>query len=115
MGLKSSSPLFVTWESNPKAPDPCEPSSAGGYLGAENQLIRVQVVNVDMAKKTCDLIWGYDDASFLYRVTPDASANPVLTLDRSPVADFHRPRPAQPLQLFPPPPNLQTTTRAADA
>ncbi len=109
MALKSSSRLFVTWESNPKAPDPCEPSSAGGYLGAENQLIRVQVVNVDMAKKTCDLIWGYDDASFLYRVTPDASANPVLTLDRSPVDDFHRPRAGQALQVLRAAAKLQTT------
>jgi hypothetical protein len=47
-----------------------------------------------------DLVWGYDDASFLYRVTADTSANPVLTLDRSPVDDYHRPRAGQAVQAL---------------
>ena len=36
----------------------------------------------------------------LYRVTPDASTNPILTLQRSPVDDFHRPRAGQAVQVL---------------
>jgi Family of unknown function (DUF6519) len=99
MRLESNGRLLVTWEGVPEAADPCEPSSTGGYLGAENQLIRVQVVDHDQ-DGTFSILWGYDDASMLYRVTPDASANPVLTLQRSPVDDFHRPQAGQAVQVL---------------
>lgn len=99
MALESDARLLVTWEGDPEPVDPCEPSSTGGYLGAENQLIRVQITRVGR-DGTFDLIWGYDDASFLYRVTADASTNPVLTLDRTPVDDFHRPRAGQAVQAL---------------
>jgi hypothetical protein len=100
MQLRSESRLLVTWEGTAEPPDPCEPASTGGYLGAENQLIRVQVTAVDTAKGTFDLVWGWDNASFLYRVTADASTNPVLTLDRSPADDYHRPRAGQAVQVL---------------
>ena len=98
--LRSESRLLVTWEGIAEPPDPCEPASTGGYLGAENQLIRVQVTAVDKVKGTFDLLWGWDNASFLYRVTADASTNPVLTLDRSPADDYHRPRAGQAVQVL---------------
>ncbi|TDN90915.1 DUF6519 domain-containing protein [Microbacterium sp. BK668] len=97
--LLSDSRLLVTWDAEPVPPNPCEPTSTGGYLGAENQLLRVQLTRVGRDGRF-DLLWGYDDASFLYRVTPDAGANPVLTLDRSPVDDFHRPRAGQAVQVL---------------
>jgi hypothetical protein len=102
MELQSQSRLQVSWEGDPQPPDPCEPSSTGGYLGAENQCIRVQVTAFDAAKGTFDFLWGYDDASFLYRVSADAATNPgpVLTLDRAPVDDYHRPRAGQAVQLL---------------
>jgi hypothetical protein len=99
MELESSSRLHVTWEGAPEPADPCEPTSTGGYLGAENQCIRVQITNVN-PDGTFDFVWGYDDASFLYRVSADASANPVLTLDRTPVDDYHRPRAGQAVQAL---------------
>lgn len=40
----------------------CAPSSIGGYLGAENQAIRVQLVD------NSHFTWGYDNAAPLYRV-----------------------------------------------
>lgn len=98
--LRSESRLLVTWQGTPDPPDPCEPVSTGGYLGAENQLIRVQVTAVDPVKGAFDLVWGWDNASFLYRVTADGSANPVLTLDRSPADDYHRPRAGQAVQVL---------------
>lgn len=99
MALESNSRLQVSWEGDPEPVNPCEPSSTGGYLGAENQLIRVQLTRIGR-DGTFDFVWGYDDASFLYRVTADASAKPVLTLDRTPVDDFHRPRAGQAVQAL---------------
>jgi Family of unknown function (DUF6519) len=100
MQLESNGRLLVTWQGLPDTADPCEPSSTGGYLGAENQLIRVQIVDVSEDGSTFSILWGYDDASMLYRVTPDTSADPVLTLQRSPVDDFHRPRGGQAVQVL---------------
>jgi Family of unknown function (DUF6519) len=100
MELNSNGRLLVTWQGPPEPADPCEPSATGGYLGAENQLIRVQITAVDQAAGTFDIIWGYDDASMLYRVTPDTSTDPVLTLERQPVDDFHRPRAGQAVQAL---------------
>lgn len=42
--------------------DPCRPDALGGYLGAENQALRVQMVS------DTEFVWGYDNASPLYRV-----------------------------------------------
>jgi hypothetical protein len=99
MQLGSLTRLQVTWEGDPQPDDPCEPSSSGGYLGAENQLIRVQIVQSNR-DGTFDFLWGFDDASFLYRVAADESTNPVLTLDRTPVDDYHRPRAGQAMQVL---------------
>ena len=99
MELNSQSRLLVTWEGDPKPANPCEPSSTGGYLGAENQCIRVQLTAVK-PDGSFDFVWGYDDASFLYRVTADARTNPILTLDRTPVDDYHRPRAGQAVQAL---------------
>jgi hypothetical protein len=99
MRLASASRLLVTWQQDPEAGSACEPTSSGGYLGAENQCIRFQVTAVHR-DGTFDAVWGYDDASHLYRVTPDTSTNPVLTLDRSPVDDHHRPRTGQAAQVL---------------
>jgi len=108
MQLQSDSRLLVTWEGDPEPANPCEPSGTGGYLGAENQLIRIQITAVGR-DGTLDLIWGYDDASFLYRVSADASANPVLTLDRTPSDDYHRPRAGQAVQALRATADLQGT------
>lgn len=108
MELESNSRLLVTWEGDPEPADPCEPSSTGGYLGAEHQLVRVQLTAAGQ-DGTFDFVWGFDDASFLYRVTADASTNPVLTLDRAPVDDYHRPRAGQAVQALRATAALQST------
>jgi hypothetical protein len=103
MELRSASRLQVTWDGNQQAADACTPRIAGGFLGAENQLVRVQIARVT-GKDTFDLLWGYDGASCLYRVSADVSANsvanPVLKLDRTPVDDHHRPRTGQAIQVL---------------
>ena len=57
MRLDSASSLQVSFRQPPGAPTPCEPAAQGGYLGAENQLIRVQVASVD-ANGVPTLAWG---------------------------------------------------------
>jgi Family of unknown function (DUF6519) len=68
--LKSKARLTVTPNPADITEDPCKPVVAGGYLGADNQTIRVQLT------ATNRFIWGYDNAAPLYRVqvenVPDA-------------------------------------------
>ncbi|MGO9152924.1 DUF6519 domain-containing protein [Mycobacterium sp.] len=115
MELQSQSRLQVTWEPGSAQTDPCAPASTGGYLGAENQCIRVQITDVH-ADGTFNLLWGYDDASFLYRVTADKSVNPgpVLTLEQTPVDDYHRLRAGQAVQALRAAAQLTTTNGAIE-
>jgi hypothetical protein len=110
--LRSLSRLQVGFDEQAGA-DPCQPTAKGGYLGAENQALRVKVAAMN-GDGTFDLLWGWDNASFLYRVTPDASANPILTLDRSPVDDYHRPAAGQPVEVLRATADLQSTDGAVE-
>jgi hypothetical protein len=60
--LKSKARLTVAPNPADITEDPCKPAVPGGYLGADNQTIRVQLTAADR------FIWGYDNASPLYRV-----------------------------------------------
>ena len=60
--LKSKARLTVEPNPGDITEDPCKPAVPGGYLGADNQTIRVQLT------ATNRFIWGYDNASPLYRV-----------------------------------------------
>jgi len=71
---------------------PCDPAAVGGYLGADNQLIRVQITGAN------SLVWGYDDASFLYRVT--VIGDKTLQLQSQPVDAFHQPRAKQAVEVL---------------
>lgn len=90
MRIASKATLAATFVPPSPPPDACSPTAQAGYLGAENQLIRVQVCGPNQ------LLWGYDNASFLYRVTKvtvDTITNTsVLTLASSPVDVHHQPR-----------------------
>jgi len=60
--LAVNTKLTVGFEAGTDPADLCTPPVAGGYLGAENQAIRVQLVT------TSHFTWGYDNAAPLYRV-----------------------------------------------
>lgn len=98
MRLESSAKLKVDFSPQASPTDPCDPETKGGYLGAENQLIRVQISGFDEATGKPKLLWGFDNASFLYRV--DVEKNAVLKLQSSPVDDFHRPRVGQAVEVL---------------
>ncbi|MDT7543557.1 MAG: hypothetical protein QOE33_3461 [Acidobacteriota bacterium] len=102
MRLDSAARLQVGFEKAKLPPDLCEPTAQGGYLGAENQLIRVQITAQNK------LIWGYDNASFLYRIDNVAADNQTLRLKSRPVDDFHAPRAQQVVEA------LRATTRLAN-
>lgn len=80
----------------------CEPIAQGGYLGADNQLIRVQISSPN------DFLWGYDDASFLYRVSAVSLDGKTLTLAERPLDAFHEPRSGQHVEV------LRATARLAN-
>jgi hypothetical protein len=81
---------------------PCEPTAQGGYLGADNQLIRVQISSANPTSPS--FVWGYDDASFLYEVTiasPGSSTAPTtLKLNTAPVDAEHIPQSGQAVELL---------------
>ena len=54
--------LTVDFEKGGNPENLCTPFAAGGYLGAENQAIRVQLVDRD------HFTWGFDNGAPLYRV-----------------------------------------------
>lgn len=82
--------------------DPCCPPAQGGYLGADNQLVRVTVTSYNTTTHTGTLLWGWNNASFLYRASLiDASANPqILTLSPAPVDSEHTPQINQVIEVL---------------
>jgi hypothetical protein len=62
MELVTTATLTVGFTAPPASGDLCAPPLAGGYLGAENQAVRVQLVSAT------HYTWGYDNAAPLYRV-----------------------------------------------
>lgn len=92
MRLLPAGTLQASFQDPGTTPDPCEPQAHGGYLGADNQLIRIQISGSNK------LTWGFDDASFLYRVT--VVDNQTLQLQARPVDDFHKPRANQTVEVL---------------
>ncbi|WP_266182072.1 DUF6519 domain-containing protein [Dyella humicola] len=74
--------LQVTFDNTGKKNDLCSPSVVGGYLGAENQAIRVQIVD------SGHFTWGFDNASPLFRVAV-AADNQTVTLQTEPKDQAH--------------------------
>ena len=101
MRLESQARLQVSFTSV-SPPSACQPDTLGGYLGAENQLIRVQICEVQGGNPV--VVWGYDNASFLYRVataTPDStSGTTTVTLASTPVDTYHQPQPGQVVEVL---------------
>ncbi|MCW3097920.1 MAG: hypothetical protein JWL77_3538 [Chthonomonadaceae bacterium] len=71
-----------------------ETQAHGGYIGEENQLIRVQISAPDR------FVWGFDNASFLYRA--DVVDAQTLHLRSRPVDAYHQPRAGQAVELLRP-------------
>lgn len=98
MRLVSSATLQVSFTDTSANTDPCTPEGRTGYLGADNQLIRVQIAGFDVSKKQYKLIWGFDNASFLYQV--DKVKDQTLKLRSQPVDELHQPCAGQVVEVL---------------
>ena len=100
MRLNSMATLLVGFTNSAGTPTPCDPTAQGGYLGADNQLIRVQVSSVgsQIEGPGPQLLWGYDDASFLYRV--DVVDPQTLKLQSRPIDAEHQPQSGQAVEVL---------------
>jgi hypothetical protein len=94
--LLSAARLTANFVPGPAVNDPCTPAAAGGYLGADNQLVRVTVIACSGGAGT--LLWGFNNASLLYRAS---IANPqTLTLTGTPVDEEHAPQLGQAVEIL---------------
>jgi len=98
--LLSQARLLVGFVTDPAPTDPCTPAAAGGYLGADNQLIRVTVIKYDAIKEAGTLLWGRNNASFVYRVATTSTTPTVLTLLGVPVDQEHAPALGQAVEIL---------------
>ncbi|MBK8211868.1 MAG: right-handed parallel beta-helix repeat-containing protein [Rhodospirillales bacterium] len=92
MRLDSNMRLRVNFIPEPATTDACQPTAQSGFLGPENQLIRVQVIGADT------MLWGWDNASFLYRAV--LTSPKTLRLQGIPVDVHHHPRVNQWVELL---------------
>jgi hypothetical protein len=99
--LMSSATLQAGFVQGAATQDPCAPSAAGGYLGADNQMVRVTVTDYTPATGQAGgagkLKWGWNNAALLYRASaPGAAAagatSTTLTLITVPVDQEHAPQ-----------------------
>jgi hypothetical protein len=86
--------LQVTFNDTGLPEDLCTPSVAGGYLGAENQAIRVQLID------SSTFTWGFDNASPLYKVTVDEDGKTVHMVI-TPKDQYHWPLTNQVVEILP--------------
>jgi hypothetical protein len=95
--LISDATLKVDYETNGDDEDLCSPSILAGYLGAENQAIRVQLVDKNF------FTWGFDNGAPLYRVTlkDAASGRKTLKLLTEPKDQAHWPVAGQVVEVLP--------------
>ena len=73
-GAATAAKLTVGFTAPPLIGDLCSPPQPGGYLGAENQAIRVQMVDAT------HYTWGFDNAAPLYRVQVTAKGGQLVKL-----------------------------------
>ncbi len=92
MRLRSWSTLKASFQDLGGSADSSNPQANGGYLGAENQLIRVQISGSNK------LLWGFDNASFLYRV--DTKDGETFHFQKRPVDVSHQPKANQVVEVL---------------
>jgi hypothetical protein len=103
MRLWPEARLLVSFSGTGGAADPCDPIAQNGYLGAENQTIRVRISDTGTGGSPsgqAKLLWGYDNASFEYRAAPLASNPAMLTISPLPPDSFHIPQAGQAVEIL---------------
>lgn len=100
MRLESIASLKASFSAPSSTPDLCNPQAQGGYLGADNQLIRVQISGIDQQTGNPKFLWGFDNASFLYRLDLDINNKQLLHLQSRPVDAAHQPTANQAVEVL---------------
>jgi hypothetical protein len=94
--LLSKARLTVGFTGEPPGDDLCQPPVLRGYLGAENQAIRVQLT------ATNRFIWGFDNAAPLYRVqVVEEEGLDVIRFLTLPRDEFAQPKSGQAVEILP--------------
>ncbi|MDT8999152.1 DUF6519 domain-containing protein [Paucibacter sp. APW11] len=95
--LVSTATLTVSFSLSGSTGDLCSPPQAGGYLGAENQAIRVQMVNAT------HYTWGFDNAAPLYRVQVSSQGGQLVKVKllTQPKDSVHWPIAGQVVEILP--------------
>jgi hypothetical protein len=99
MRLNSGSTLQVSFSGQAQT-DSCQPVAQGGYVAPDNQLIRVQISGVDPLTGKPKFLWGFDDASFLYRIDVDPNNSQNLIFQSAPVDAGHQPVSGQAIEIL---------------
>ena len=86
--------LTVSFTNTGLPDDLCSPAIAGGYLGAENQAIRVQIID------GTNFNWGFDNASPYYRISLVEGQNKFMMLTE-PKDQYHWPTSNQVVEILP--------------
>jgi hypothetical protein len=109
--LLSKARLGVTFTGEGTDEDPCKPREVSGFLGAENQAIRVQLTAADR------VIWSIDNAAPIYRVQvdPNDATNRRILFLTTPRDQAAMPLVGQAVELLPWGSLLANTEKAADA
>jgi hypothetical protein len=97
--LRNDLRLQVSFVPGGAPEDLCSPSVTAGYLGAENQALRVQLVDRLGGVGDGELTWGFDNGGPLYRavvIDPD-----TLVLETSPRDESHWPLLGQTVEVLP--------------
>ena len=97
--LHSTARLQAGFATSGTKTDVCLPQASGGYLGADNQLVRVTVTSYNSTQKTGTLLWGWNNASLLYRATVGADGATIKLTD-TPVDFEHAPQLNQVVELL---------------
>ncbi|PRQ03165.1 DUF6519 domain-containing protein [Enhygromyxa salina] len=93
--LHSGARLQVFFIASDKKEDLCANPTSTGYVGAENQAIRVEL------RPGNKLVWGFDNASKIYRVIPDSENLDQLTFLTEPADLPSMPRAGQVVEILP--------------
>jgi hypothetical protein len=97
MRLQSEDNLLVSFSDLGQS-TPCQPQAQGGYLDPDNQLIRVQISGIDPLTGNPSFVWGFDNASFLYRISVTNAT--TMTLQSIPADTNHQPASGQAVEIL---------------
>ena len=92
--LASDARLSLAFVGGTPPADPCAPPLAGGYLGAENQAIRVEPLG------PTSLAWSFDNGAPLYRVAL-SNGGGTVTMITPPRDEMHWPLVGQTVEIIP--------------